>query len=91
MSCLQCGAETPENEWSCVPCRVNLYWTHQHDAELARIREQQGLDARANTPPFLVNSHQREMGDRARRGRPVESKVRSIARRIMRGESTEQP
>ena len=91
MQCPQCGAETPDEEWNCVSCRVNLYWAHQHYEELARIREQQGLDTHANTPPFLVKSHHREMGDRARRGGPVESKVRSIARRIMRGEATEQP
>jgi hypothetical protein len=91
MRCPQCGAETPENEWNCVSCRVNLYWAHQHYAELARIREQQGLDAHAKTPPFLVTSHQREMSDRARRGGPIESKVRSIARKIMRGEATGQP
>ena len=91
MRCPQCGAETPEEEWNCVSCRINLYWAYQHYAELARIREQQGLDAHANTPPFLINSHRREMGERTRRGGPVESKVRSIARRIMRSESTEKP
>jgi uncharacterized protein with PIN domain len=49
--------DTSKDEWTCVSCRVNLYWAHQHFAELARIREHQGLDAHAHTPPFLVNSH----------------------------------
>jgi hypothetical protein len=74
-----------------VSCRVNLYWAYRRYAELARIREHQRLDAHAHIPPFLVNSHQREMGDRTGRGGPSESKVRSIARRIMHGEATEQP
>jgi hypothetical protein len=91
MRCPQCGAETPDEEWNCVSCRVNLYWAHQHYAELARIREQQGLDTRASSPAFLMTSHQREMRDRARRGGQIENKVRSIARRVMRGQSAEQP
>jgi hypothetical protein len=73
-----------------MSCRINLYWAHQHFAELARIREQQGLQTRASTPAFLLTSHQREMGERARRG-GQENKVRMIARRVMRGEATDQP
>ena len=91
MRCPQCGAETPDEEWNCTSCRVNLYWAHQHYEELARIREQQGLDARASSPSFLITSHQREMRDRARRGGQIENKVRNIARRVMRGQSTDQP
>jgi hypothetical protein len=91
MRCLQCGTETPDDEWNCAACRVNLYWAHQHYAELARIREQQGLTTSPSTPPFLIEGHQREMGNRARRGLQVENKVRAIARRVIRGHSTEQP
>ena len=91
MRCPQCGAQTPDEEWNCVSCRINLYWAHQHYDELAHIRAQQGLKTRASTPSFLLTSHQREMGDRARRGRQLENKVRMIARRVMRGEATKQP
>lgn len=91
MRCPQCAAENPEDAWNCISCRVNLYWAHQHYAELVRIREQQGLAPDANTPPFLVASHAREMHERADRGLQVMNKVRTIARRIMRGEAVEQP
>ena len=91
MRCPQCGADTPDEEWNCVSCRINLYWAHQHFAELAQIRAQQGLQTRASTPAFLLRSHHREMGERARRGRQLENRVRMIARRVMRGEATEQP
>jgi hypothetical protein len=91
MRCPQCGADTPDEEWNCVSCRINLYWAHQHFAELAYIREQQGLQTRASTPAFLITSHQREMSERARHGRRLENKVRMLARRVMRGEVTEQP
>jgi hypothetical protein len=74
-----------------VSCRINLYWAHQHFAELARIREQQGLTTRASTPAFLLTSHKREMRDRARRGGQLENKVRMIARRVMCGEAADQP
>jgi hypothetical protein len=91
MRCPQCDADTPDAEWNCVSCRINLYWAHQHFAELAQLRAQQGLQTRASTPAFLLSSHQRAMGERARRGRQPENKVRIIARRVMRGEATEQP
>ena len=74
-----------------MSCRINLYWAHQHFAELAQIRERQGLTTHASTPSFLLSSHQREMRDRARRGGQLENKVRIIARRILRGEATEHP
>jgi hypothetical protein len=73
-----------------MSCRINLYWAHQHFAELAHIREQQGLQNRASTPAFLLTSHQREMGARARRG-GQENKVRMIARRVLRGQVPDQP
>jgi hypothetical protein len=91
MRCPQCGADTPDEAWNCVSCRINLYWAHQHFAELARIREQHGWQTRASTPAFLLTSHQRAMGERARRDGQLENKVRMIARRVMRGEATEQP
>ena len=91
MLCPQCGTETPDSEWNCVSCRVNVYWAHQHYSELARIRSQQGLRPTASTPAFLIKSHQREMHDRAGRGGQTESKVRTIARRAMSGEVAEKP
>jgi hypothetical protein len=84
MRCPQCGAETPDTEWNCVSCRMNLYWATQHYQDLARIREEQGLSTSAPTPPFLVQVHQRAMNERADRGGRVEHKVRRIARRAMR-------
>lgn len=84
MRCPQCGAETPDEEWNCVSCRVNVYWASQHYQELARIRQQKGLPASASTPPFLIKTHQDAMDDRAGRGGRVEHQVRKIARLIMR-------
>ena len=55
MRCPQCGAETPDTEWNCVACRMNVYWASRHYDDLARIREQQGLSSRAPTPSFLVH------------------------------------
>jgi hypothetical protein len=89
--CPQCGAEAPEDAWNCPACRVNLYWAHQHYEELTRIRAEQGLSARPSTPPFLVAVHRRELGDRANRGLMTMNKVRTIARRVMRGEATDLP
>jgi len=91
MRCPRCTAENPEDAWNCVSCRINLYWAHQHYAELACIRRQQGLAVSVGTPPFLVVSHTREMHERADRGLQVMNKVREIARRVMRGEAVEQP
>jgi hypothetical protein len=84
MECPQCGAETPEDEWNCVSCRINVYWASQHYQRLAGIRREQGLPAPAATPGFLIEAHQREMSERAERGGRVEHKVRQIARRVMR-------
>lgn len=91
MQCPQCGSETPDTEWNCANCRINLYWAHEHYAELAEIRQRQGLPPVAATPPFLRASHAREMSERAARGLQVMNKVRTIARRIVQGESTERP
>jgi hypothetical protein len=91
MRCPQCGAETPDNQWNCISCRINLYWAHQHYTELARIREEQGLDVRASTPRFLIAIHERELSERAGRGGNSMNKVRQIAQRVMRGEATEEP
>jgi hypothetical protein len=90
MRCPQCGEETPDDEWNCASCRVNLYWAHQHYNELARIRAQQGLDSRASTPSFLIDSHRHEMQDRAERGGRLENRVRMLARRIIRGKSAKE-
>ena len=84
MHCPQCGAETPDTEWNCVSCRINLYWATTHYDDLAGIRERQGLAPAPATPPFLVDLHARAMDERADRGGRVEHKVRRIARRAMR-------
>jgi hypothetical protein len=85
MKCPQCGAETPDTEWNCVSCRINVYWASRHYADLAGIRRTQGLRESAPTPPFLVQVHADAMDERADRGGRVEHKVRRIARRAMRG------
>jgi hypothetical protein len=87
MRCPQCGAETPDEEWNCASCRMNVYWASQHYDDLARIRRQQGLPAAADTPGFLVQAHAKAMDERARHGGRVEHKVRQIARLVMRGQA----
>ena len=42
MRCPQCGAETPDEEWNCVACRMNVYWASQHFEDLAGIRSNRG-------------------------------------------------
>lgn len=91
MICPQCGAENADDQWNCVSCRINLYWASQHYEELAGLREQKGLDPHAQTPPFLVQVSQHELAERTKRGARTDSKVRTIARRVMNGESSEQP
>jgi hypothetical protein len=81
--CPQCGAQTPDEEWNCVSCRINVYWASQHYEDLARIRQQGGLAAAADTPSFLLQAHHDAMSERADRGGRVEHKVRQIARRAM--------
>jgi hypothetical protein len=88
MQCPQCGAETPDEEWNCGSCRINVYWASQHFQDLAGIRQRQGLPEGPDTPPFLLLAHARAMGERADRGGKVEHKVRQIARRAMSGESS---
>ena len=87
MQCPQCGAETPDEEWNCVSCRMNVYWASQHYDELANIRRDQGLSETADTPSFLTHVHKLAMGERAARGGRVEHKVRQIARQVMRQKS----
>ena len=85
MRCPQCGAETPDEAWNCVHCRINVYWASQHYELLAGIRRQQGLDAGASSPRFLIEAHEGAMTERAERGGKAEHKVRQIARRAMGG------
>jgi len=85
MRCPQCGADTPDEEWNCVSCRINVYWASRHYENLAGIRRDQGLPAGTPTPAFLISAHQGAMAERAERGGRVEHKVRQIARRQMRG------
>ena len=82
MNCPQCGADTPDEEWNCVSCRMNVYWASQHYENLAGIRQRQG-DTPAQTPSFLLQAHVSAMSERAERGGKVEHKVRQIARRAM--------
>jgi hypothetical protein len=89
--CPQCGATSPDDAWNCVDCRVNLYWAHQHHAELSHLRQQQGLATQASTPPFLISSSHRELEERTKRGLNIENKVRTIARRVMRGTAPSEP
>jgi hypothetical protein len=84
MLCPHCGADTPDDEWNCVACRMNVYWASRHYDELAAIRGKQGLPAAAPTPPFLVAAHRSAMDERADHGGRVEHKVRKIARAAMR-------
>jgi hypothetical protein len=84
MKCPQCGAQTPDDEWNCVSCRMNVYWASQHYEGLAAIRARAGLAEAAPTPPFLIQVHQRAMNERAGHGGRVEHKVRQIARRAMK-------
>ena len=86
MKCPQCGTETPDEEWNCVSCRINIYWATQHYEELARIREQHGDAPVAPTPGFLINVQKKVVDDRAERGGKVEHKVRKIARDAMNKE-----
>ena len=86
MQCPQCGEQTPDEEWNCVSCRMNVYWASQHYQSLAGIRDQQGLRITADTPAFLVQAHEHAMAERADRGGKAEHKVRQIARRVMRGQ-----
>jgi hypothetical protein len=87
MTCPQCSAETPDDQWNCVSCRINLYWATQHYGELAEIRERQGLPTGALSPSFLVKAHRDATDDRAERGGREEHKVRTIARAAMRRRS----
>jgi hypothetical protein len=85
MQCPQCGVETPDEEWNCVSCRINLYWASRHYAQLAGIRQRQGLRTASDTPSFLRHAHTGAMTERAARGGKDEHRVRQIARRAMRG------
>jgi hypothetical protein len=82
--CPQCEVAIPDDAWNCPSCRVNVYWARRHYEDLARIRQDQGLPARASTPPFLIKTHENAIDDRAGRGGGVEHRVRKIARIFMR-------
>jgi len=90
MQCPQCGAQTPDEEWNCVSCRINVYWASQHYADLAAIRRRQGLAVPADTPLFLRQAHMAAMEERAGRGGGAEHRVRQIARRVMSGAASGQ-
>ena len=84
MRCPKCGTEAPDDAWNCASCRMNLYWAAQHYDDLARIREHAGLPESADSPTFLVHSHETAMSER---GEPAENNVRSLARKVMRRKS----
>lgn len=84
VECPQCGAQTPDDEWNCVACRMNVYWASQHYRDLAGIRQRQGLTSAADTPAFLRVAHEQAMNERADHGGRDEHRVRQIARRVMR-------
>jgi hypothetical protein len=83
LKCPQCGNETPDAQWNCVHCRINVYWASQHFDELARIRKQHGDPASPPTPSFLRKVHKSAMDDRSGRGGDIEHRVRQIARMTM--------
>lgn len=87
MKCPQCGADTPEEEWNCPECRINVYWASQHYSDLARIRQGLGLPSATDTPSFLRQAHEHAMNERAEAGDQAEHRVRQIARRVMRRQS----
>ena len=77
--------ETPDEEWTCVACRINIYWASQHYEDLAGIDGEHGLPASASDAAVPGRSaRQAAMSERAERGGRVEHKVRQIARRAMR-------
>lgn len=84
MQCPQCGAQTPDDEWNCASCRINVYWASQHYDSLARLRRHQNLPPAADTPPFLRVAHENATRERAERDGRVDHRVRQIARRAMR-------
>jgi hypothetical protein len=86
MKCPHCGAETPDSEWNCAACRMNVYWATRHYDELRTIREHQGAPETVPTPAFLVDAHRSAMEERAEHGGRVEHRVRQIARDVMRKE-----
>jgi hypothetical protein len=85
MQCAQCGEETPDEEWNCQSCRMNVYWANRHHSNLALIRRGLGLPDAARTPSFLITAHAEAMAERADRGGREEHRVRQIARRVMAG------
>jgi hypothetical protein len=88
LKCPQCGADTPDDEWNCVSCRINVYWAAKHYQGLADIRERQGLPGAPPSPSFLVKAHKHAMDDRADRGGREVHRVRRVARRFMRRQSS---
>jgi hypothetical protein len=88
VKCPQCGAETPDDEWNCVSCRINVYWASKHYKDMVEIRERQGLPTAPSSPTFLVKAHRDAMEDRATRGGRIEHRVRRAARRFMRKQAS---
>jgi hypothetical protein len=84
MECPQCRTQIPDDEWNCPRCRINVYWAHRHFGELAERRGRAGLSASPATPAFLISTSRRVVEERARNPRPVDARVREIARRAMR-------
>jgi hypothetical protein len=89
VKCPQCGADTPDEEWNCPECRINVYWASQHYSDLAQIRQGLGLPSATDTPSFLRQVHEHAMSERAEAGEGAEDRVRQIARRAMRRQSAQ--
>jgi predicted RNA-binding Zn-ribbon protein involved in translation (DUF1610 family) len=90
MRCPQCGEDTPDEDWNCRSCRMNVYWASRHHSALGGIRRQLGLPEATPTPSFLITAHAQAMAERADRGGREEHRVRQIARRVMAGSATEE-
>ena len=87
MQCPQCGEETPDDEWNCVSCRINLYWASQHLDDLREIRRKKGLSGTAPTPTFLIKAHKDSASERAETESHADDRVRATARKIMKRSS----
>ncbi len=90
MRCPQCGEDTPDDDWNCQSCRMNVYWASRHLTTLEGIRRTLGMPEAPATPPFLIRAHAQAMAERADRGGREEHRVRQIARRVMAGDAAEE-
>ncbi|WP_126550111.1 hypothetical protein [Dictyobacter kobayashii] len=57
--CPRCQTHNMLEAKNCQQCRVNLYWAHQHYAELATLRQDHQLAPNAPTASFLLETSRR--------------------------------